>query len=83
MTFVPSPSTHPGLNHSLHNLPSPDKTGLFRWLVEERDACGVGFLADLNGSSSHELVRDSLAALRCLEHRGDVVLILIPGMGQE
>ncbi len=70
MTFVPSPSTHPDLNHSLHNLPSPDKTGLFRWLVEERDACGVGFLADLNGSSSHELVRDSLAALRCLEHRG-------------
>ena len=41
-----------------------------RWLVEERDACGVGFLADQKGRASHRLVEQALAALTCLEHRG-------------
>ncbi|HEY9908840.1 MAG TPA: glutamate synthase large subunit, partial [Thermosynechococcaceae cyanobacterium] len=41
-----------------------------RWLVEERDACGVGFLADQKGRASHHLVEQALAALACLEHRG-------------
>jgi len=37
---------------------------------EEHDACGVGFLADLNNSASHELVRLALAAVGAMEHRG-------------
>lgn len=41
-----------------------------RWLVEERDACGVGFVADLQGRASHSLVAKALSALECLEHRG-------------
>ncbi|WP_448562456.1 glutamate synthase-related protein [Trichothermofontia sp.] len=41
-----------------------------RWLVEERDACGVGFLADLQGRASHTLITQALKALTCLEHRG-------------
>ncbi len=41
-----------------------------RWLVEERDACGVGFLADQYGRASQDLVAKSLVALGCLEHRG-------------
>ena len=41
-----------------------------RWLVEERDACGVGFIADQNGRDSHDLMEKALAALTCLEHRG-------------
>ena len=41
-----------------------------KWLVEERDACGVGFIADTKGQASHKLVEQSLAALSCLEHRG-------------
>ncbi|MEP0910562.1 glutamate synthase large subunit [Leptolyngbya sp. GB1-A1] len=41
-----------------------------RWLVEERDACGVGFIADQQGRKSHELVQKALAAATCLEHRG-------------
>ena len=41
-----------------------------RWLVEERDACGVGFIADLQARSSHDLVEKALGALSCLEHRG-------------
>ncbi len=41
-----------------------------RWLVEERDACGVGFLADQYSRASHKLVVQALSALTCLEHRG-------------
>ncbi|MDX2213615.1 MAG: glutamate synthase-related protein [Oculatellaceae cyanobacterium bins.114] len=41
-----------------------------RWLVEERDACGVGFIADQQGRASHMLVAKALSALTCLEHRG-------------
>ncbi|MEM9543341.1 MAG: glutamate synthase-related protein [Cyanobacteria bacterium P01_E01_bin.42] len=40
------------------------------WLVEERDACGVGFIADPSGQRTHKLIQQSLAALGCLEHRG-------------
>ncbi|HSM82521.1 MAG TPA: glutamate synthase large subunit [Nodosilinea sp.] len=39
-------------------------------LVEERDACGVGFLADRQNRPSHDLVAKALAALDCMEHRG-------------
>ncbi|WP_219729932.1 glutamate synthase large subunit [Sodalinema gerasimenkoae] len=41
-----------------------------RWLVEERDACGVGFIAAQNGQGNHDIVSKALAALSCLEHRG-------------
>jgi glutamate synthase (ferredoxin) len=40
------------------------------WLVEERDACGVGFIADQQGRATHDLVEKSLGALTCMEHRG-------------
>lgn len=40
------------------------------WLVEERDACGVGFIADPSGKRTHKLIEQSLTALGCLEHRG-------------
>ena len=40
------------------------------WLVEERDACGVGFIADVQGNGGHNLVKQALIALGCLEHRG-------------
>jgi glutamate synthase (ferredoxin) len=41
-----------------------------RWLVEERDACGVGFIADVKGRGTHQLIEQALSALSCLEHRG-------------
>jgi glutamate synthase (ferredoxin) len=41
-----------------------------RSLVEERDACGVGFVADQKGRASHTLVQQALGALSCMEHRG-------------
>jgi glutamate synthase (ferredoxin) len=40
------------------------------WLVEERDACGVGFIADLQGRASHDIIAKALPALTCMEHRG-------------
>lgn len=40
------------------------------WLVEERDACGVGFIADQYGRASHDLISKALAAVTCMEHRG-------------
>lgn len=40
-------------------------------LVEERDACGVGFIADITGKAKPGLVLDkALVALGCMEHRG-------------
>ena len=41
-----------------------------RWLVEERDACGVGFIAHRQNLPSHEILSKGLVALTCLEHRG-------------
>lgn len=40
------------------------------WLVEERDACGVGFIADQQGRASHALITKALSAATCMEHRG-------------
>nr|WP_144051406.1 glutamate synthase large subunit [Geminocystis herdmanii] len=40
------------------------------WLVEERDACGVGFIAYQDNRQSHKLVKQALKALHCMEHRG-------------
>lgn len=45
-------------------LPSSD---LF---LEEHDACGIGFLADLGGPASHLLIEQALAAVGAMSHRG-------------
>jgi glutamate synthase (ferredoxin) len=60
--------------NSLQNLSNPElsKVGYLGqpWLVEERDACGVGFIANKDGQASHDIVDKALKALACLEHRG-------------
>ena len=38
--------------------------------ANEHDSCGVGFIVDLKGRRSHQLVRDGLTALLNLNHRG-------------
>ena len=48
-------------------LPSPQ--GLYD-PSHEHDSCGVGFIVDLKGRKSHQLVRDGLQALVNLDHRG-------------
>src|SRR5690606_37858077 len=39
---------------------------------KEHDACGVGFIANMKGAKSHQIVRDGLAMLENLTHRGAV-----------
>nr|YP_009315093.1 Glutamate synthase [Titanophycus setchellii]SCW23548.1 Glutamate synthase [Titanophycus setchellii] len=39
-------------------------------LVQERDACGVGFLANPSVKPTHGLVVKALSCLTCMEHRG-------------
>ena len=38
----------------------------------EKDSCGVGFIADIQGRKSHQIVEDALAIVCNLEHRGAV-----------
>ncbi|MGI6851657.1 glutamate synthase large subunit [Mesorhizobium sp. 1B3] len=38
----------------------------------EHDACGVGFIAQMKGVKSHQIIRDGLAMLENLTHRGAV-----------
>ena len=42
-------------------------------LVKERDACGVGFIANTKSGEefgTHKVIQQGLAALGCMEHRG-------------
>nr|YP_010170919.1 glutamate synthase [Chondria tumulosa]QSD57060.1 glutamate synthase [Chondria tumulosa] len=39
-------------------------------VVDERDACGVGFVAHINSQPSHDVIKKALDALNCMEHRG-------------
>ena len=54
---------------SSNPLPVMPESGL-RYLTEERDACGVGFIAQRQARASHDLVEKALIALGCMEHRG-------------
>ncbi len=36
----------------------------------EHDACGVGFIVQIDGTAAHELVEEGLTVLKNLEHRG-------------
>src|SRR4029453_2238094 len=38
----------------------------------EHDSCGVGFIAQMKGVKSHQIVKDGLAMLQNLTHRGAV-----------
>ena len=61
---------HQSQTMKISDINSQDNYQGQRWLVEERDACGVGFIAHRQNYASHEIVTKSLAALTCLEHRG-------------
>jgi len=36
----------------------------------EKDACGIGLIANLNGNKTHKAVEDALTMLQNMEHRG-------------
>jgi glutamate synthase (NADPH/NADH) large chain len=47
----------------------PTKHGLYD-PANEKDSCGVGFIAHIKGVRSHSIVRDAAAALVSMDHRG-------------
>jgi len=47
----------------------PEKHGLYD-PANEKDSCGVGFIAHIKGVRSHSIVRDAAEALRNMDHRG-------------
>ena len=49
----------------------PPAEGLYD-LSREKDACGVGFIANIKGVKSHQIVADAISILCNLEHRGAV-----------
>ncbi|MCT7985114.1 glutamate synthase large subunit [Laspinema sp. A4] len=60
---MPNPNTQSNSINEFGFLGQP-------WLVEERDACGVGYIANPENVPSREIVSMALNALTCLEHRG-------------
>src|ERR1700685_1235982 len=49
----------------------PEAYGLYDPALE-KDSCGVGFIANIKGKKSHQIVSDALKILCNLEHRGAV-----------
>ena len=52
-------------------METPRQQGLYD-PRNEHDACGVGFIADIRGRRSHDIVRQGLRILVNLDHRGAV-----------
>ena len=50
---------------------APSASGLYDPVLD-KDSCGVGFIADMKGRKSHQIVEDALTILLNLEHRGAV-----------
>src|SRR3989442_8116561 len=47
----------------------PPKQGLYDpWF--EHEACGVGFVVNVKGKKSHQIIQQALQVLRNLDHRG-------------
>jgi len=57
------------LNSTHFNLSKPIQQGLYN-PTNERDACGVGFVAHIKGKKSHDIVQKGLELLTNLTHRG-------------
>jgi glutamate synthase domain-containing protein 2/glutamate synthase domain-containing protein 1/glutamate synthase domain-containing protein 3 len=53
----------------MHRASRPEPQGLYDPALE-RDACGVGFVANIRGERTHELVHKGIEVLVHLDHRG-------------
>ena len=47
----------------------PEKYGLYD-PANEKDSCGVGFVAHIKGQRSHQIILDADQVLRNMDHRG-------------
>ena len=62
----------PAREHTTHEHTwRPPAEGLYD-LSQEKDSCGVGFIANIKGTKSHQIVSDAIGILCNLEHRGAV-----------
>src|ERR1700679_332827 len=57
--------------HAQPLISAPPKQGLYDPQFEH-DACGLGFVVNMKGKKSHQLVADALQILVNLDHRGAV-----------
>ncbi len=55
--------------HPYYDLPIPNEGSLHRMELE-RDACGVGFVAQVNGVKSHNILKLALGGCCAVVHRG-------------
>ncbi|MGD8829368.1 MAG: glutamate synthase large subunit [Pseudomonadales bacterium] len=49
----------------------PERQGLYD-PANEKDSCGVGFICDIKGRPSRQIIEDALTMNICMEHRGGV-----------
>src|SRR6266849_4707091 len=63
------PSGRPGAKMTMAEAGYPPRQGLYDPALEH-DSCGFGFVADIKGRPSHDIVVKALEVLLNLEHRG-------------
>ena len=54
----------------MKNIVSPPVTDGLYDPSQEHDSCGVGFVVDMKGRKSHQIVKNALVILQNLLHRG-------------
>jgi glutamate synthase (NADPH) large chain len=69
--FSTEGACHSAADRSVTPTGIPQASGLFDPALE-KDSCGVGFIADIKGRKSHQIIVDALTILLNLEHRGAV-----------
>ncbi|KAI0556369.1 Glutamate synthase [NADPH] large chain (chloroplast) [Gracilaria domingensis] len=62
-------------NYQLNNLYK------YPFMFSERDACGVGFITRIEHAPSHNIVKQALNSLNCMEHRGGCSADRVSGDG--
>ena len=67
--------------HTISPAGLPPKQGLYDPQFEH-DACGVGFVVNIKGKQTNEIVRQALTVLKNLIHRGAVGAGLGPHPGR-
>ncbi len=77
MSHPQSPSTQ-GPDHA--EIQSLAQQGLYR-TQNEKDACGLGFVAHIKGQKAHAIVQQGLKILENLDHRGAVGADALMGDG--
>src|SRR5690349_54748 len=66
---MPPPAHSPASSHHTARVRPPGKQGLYDPQFEH-EACGVGFLVNIKGKKSHDIISNALRILLNLDHRG-------------